>query len=53
MVPLKDLEEVKLKLKILEGKRAEDRERIKDLERLKGDNEQLMLAKSKLTGTSS
>jgi hypothetical protein len=55
MVPLKDLEEVKMKLKILEGKRAEDRDRIgavtKDLEKLKSDNEQLVLAKSKLSGT--
>jgi dynactin 1 len=50
MVPLKDFEETKLKLKILEGKRAEDRERLKDYEKLKNEVEQLQLTKSKLSG---
>ncbi|CAG8532048.1 11587_t:CDS:10 [Diversispora eburnea] len=47
-VPLKDYEELRLKLKILENKRTEDREKIRELEKYKSEAEQFMIIKPKL-----
>ncbi|RHZ46581.1 hypothetical protein Glove_613g13 [Diversispora epigaea] len=47
-VPLKDYEELRLKLKILENKRTEDREKIRELEKFKSEAEQFMIIKPKL-----
>jgi dynactin 1 len=48
---MKEFEEVRLKLKILEGKRAEDREKYKDYPRIKAELEQLNIIKGKMTGS--
>ncbi|CAG8570721.1 1450_t:CDS:10 [Paraglomus brasilianum] len=48
MVPLKDYEELRLKLKILENKRAEDREKMRETEKMKQEAEQFLSVKPKL-----
>ncbi|CAH1761785.1 1197_t:CDS:10, partial [Entrophospora sp. SA101] len=48
MIPLKDYEELRLKLKILENKRQEDREKLRENEKLKVEAEQFLLIKPKL-----
>ena len=50
MVPLKDYEELRLKLKILENKRAEDREKMRETEKMKQEAEQFLSVKPKLQG---
>ncbi|CAG8551228.1 227_t:CDS:10, partial [Funneliformis mosseae] len=47
-VPLKEYEELRLKLKILENKRQEDREKIRETEKMKVEAEQFLSAKPKL-----
>lgn len=49
MVPFKDFEELRLRLKLLEAKRMEDRERIREFEKLKSDAEQFQVSKTRLT----
>lgn len=51
MTSSRELEELRLKVKWLEQKRLEDKERSKDGEKLKMENEQLLAAKGKLSGT--
>lgn len=51
-VPLQVHEEIVAKLRILETKRAEERERIKDLERYKEEAEGYLQHRPKLQGTS-
>ncbi|KAG1147474.1 hypothetical protein G6F37_004057 [Rhizopus arrhizus] len=48
MVPLKDYEELRLKLKILETKRQEDRERYREHEKVKEEAEQFLTLRNKL-----
>ncbi|CAO3626644.1 unnamed protein product [Cunninghamella echinulata] len=48
MVPLKDYEELRFKLKILEGKRQEDRERFREHEKIKEEAEQFLTLRNKL-----
>ncbi|RCI05266.1 hypothetical protein CU098_009430 [Rhizopus stolonifer] len=48
MVPLKDYEELRLKLKILETKRQEDRERQREHEKVKEEAEQFLTLRNKL-----
>jgi dynactin 1 len=48
MVPLKDYEELRMKLKILETKRQEDRERHRENEKIKEEAEQFLTLRSKL-----
>lgn len=50
-MPHREFEELRLRLKILESKRAEDRERMKDYERVKNEKDQLTMMQSKLTST--
>jgi dynactin 1 len=50
MVPLKDYEELRLKLKILESKRQEDRERYREHEKVKEEAEQFLTLRNKLQG---
>jgi dynactin 1 len=50
MVPLKDYEELRFKLKILEGKRQEDRERFREHEKIKEEAEQFLTLRNKLQG---
>lgn len=50
MVPLKEYEELKIKLRILETKRTEDRERIRDAEKAKEESEQFLNIRTKLQG---
>ena len=50
-VSLKSHEELKLRMKILESKRAEDREKLKELDKAKEEAKRLTEANSKLTGT--
>jgi dynactin 1 len=50
MVPLKDYEELRLKLKILETKRQEDRERYREHEKVKEEAEQFLTLRNKLQG---
>ncbi|KAI8061430.1 dynein associated protein-domain-containing protein [Gongronella butleri] len=47
-VPLKDFEELRLKLKILEYKRHEDRERYREHEKIKEEAEQFLTLRNKL-----
>ncbi|KAF9110823.1 hypothetical protein BGX27_005836 [Mortierella sp. AM989] len=47
-VPLKEYEELKIKLRILEAKRTEDREKIRDAEKAKEDSEQFLSIRTKL-----
>ncbi|KAG0253188.1 hypothetical protein DFQ27_007619 [Actinomortierella ambigua] len=47
-VPLKDYEELRIKLRILEAKRTEDRERLKEAERIKEESEQFQSMRPKL-----
>jgi chromosome segregation ATPase len=47
-VPLKDYEELRMKLKILETKRQEDRERHRETEKVKEEAEQFLTLRSKL-----
>lgn len=51
MVPLKEYEELKIKLRILETKRTEDRERIREAEKAKEESEQFLNIRTKLQGT--
>ncbi|KAI9323317.1 dynein associated protein-domain-containing protein [Dichotomocladium elegans] len=48
MVPLKDYEELRFKLKILEAKRQEDRERYREHEKVKEEAEQFLTLRNKL-----
>lgn len=48
MVPLKEYEELKIKLRILETKRTEDRERIREAEKAKEESEQFLNIRTKL-----
>ncbi|KAF9571027.1 hypothetical protein EC968_001114 [Mortierella alpina] len=48
MVPLKDYDELRIKLRILEAKRSEDRERIKEAEKAKEESEQFLNIRTKL-----
>ena len=48
MIPLKDYEELRLKLKILENKRQEDRERYREHEKVKEEAEQFLTLRNKL-----
>lgn len=48
MIPLKDYEELRMKLKILETKRQEDRERHRENEKIKEEAEQFLTLRSKL-----
>ncbi|KAL1934362.1 hypothetical protein VTP01DRAFT_6544 [Rhizomucor pusillus] len=48
MVPMKDYEELRLKLKILETKRQEDRERQREHEKVKEEAEQFLTLRNKL-----
>ncbi|KAG9063683.1 hypothetical protein KI688_003794 [Linnemannia hyalina] len=48
VVPLKEYEELKIKLRILETKRTEDRERIRDAEKAKEESEQFLNIRTKL-----
>lgn len=50
MVPMKDYEELRLKLKILETKRQEDRERQREHEKVKEEAEQFLTLRNKLQG---
>ena len=50
MVPLKDYEELRLKLKILENKRAEDREKMRETEMRRQEADQFLSVKPKLQG---
>jgi dynactin 1 len=50
MIPLKDYEELRLKLKILESKRQEDRERYREHEKVKEEAEQFLTLRNKLQG---
>lgn len=50
MIPLKDYEELRLKLKILESKRQEDRERYREHEKIKEEAEQFLTLRNKLQG---
>ncbi|KAG0017829.1 hypothetical protein BGZ81_010518 [Podila clonocystis] len=47
-VAMKDYEELRIKLRILEGKRAEDRERIREAEKSKEESEQFLSIRTKL-----
>lgn len=47
-VPMKDYEELRMKLKILETKRQEDRERHRENEKIKEEAEQFLTLRSKL-----
>ncbi|KAG1227471.1 hypothetical protein G6F35_002586 [Rhizopus arrhizus] len=47
-VPLKDYEELRFKLKILENKRQEDRERFREHEKIKEEAEQFLTLRNKL-----
>ncbi len=47
-VPLKDYEELRFKLKILENKRHEDRERFREHEKVKEEAEQFLTLRNKL-----
>ncbi|CAG8719003.1 13213_t:CDS:2, partial [Acaulospora colombiana] len=47
-VSLKEYDELRLKLKILENKRQEDRERMRELDKFKSEAEQFMAVKPKL-----
>ena len=49
-VPLKDYEELRFKLKILENKRHEDRERFREYEKVKEEAEQFLTLRNKLQG---
>ncbi|CAO3607813.1 unnamed protein product [Mucor hiemalis] len=48
MIPLKEYEELRLKLKILESKRQEDRERYREHEKVKEEAEQFLTLRNKL-----
>ncbi|KAF7727233.1 hypothetical protein EC973_007846 [Apophysomyces ossiformis] len=48
MIPLKEYEELRLKLKILETKRQEDRERYREHEKVKEEAEQFLTLRNKL-----
>ena len=50
MVPLKDYEELRFKLKVLEAKRQEDRERYREHEKVKEEAEQFLTLRNKLQG---
>nr|CAG8434267.1 15014_t:CDS:2 [Entrophospora candida] len=47
-IPLKDYEELRLKLKILENKRQDDREKFRENEKLRAEAEQFLSVKPKL-----
>ncbi|KAG0047137.1 hypothetical protein BGZ83_007752 [Gryganskiella cystojenkinii] len=47
-VPLKEYEELRIKLRILESKRGEDREKLKEAERVKEESEQFLSHRTKL-----
>ncbi|KAF9424168.1 hypothetical protein BGZ94_008072, partial [Podila epigama] len=47
-VPLKDYEELRIKLRILEAKRGEDRERVREAEKAKEESEQFLSIRTKL-----
>lgn len=48
MVPLKMYEELRVKLKILEGKRQEEREKLKEAEKAKEEAENFLAIRTKL-----
>lgn len=48
MVPLKDYEELRFKLKILENKRHEDRDKFREHEKIKEEAEQFLTLRNKL-----
>ncbi|KAF8982492.1 hypothetical protein BGZ46_001161 [Entomortierella lignicola] len=48
MIPLKEYEELRIKLRILEGKRTEDREKLRDAEKAKEESEQFLSIRTKL-----
>ena len=50
VVPLKDYEELRFKLKILETKRQEDRERYREHEKIKEEAQQFLTLRNKLQG---
>ena len=50
---MKDYEELRLKLKILEAKRQEDRERHRENEKVKEEAEQFLTLRNKLQGSAS
>lgn len=50
MISLKEYEELRLKLKILEAKRQEDRERYREHEKIKEEAEQFLTLRNKLQG---
>ncbi|KAF9353188.1 hypothetical protein BGX26_009024 [Mortierella sp. AD094] len=47
-VPLKEYEELRIKLRILEAKRTEDREKLRDAEKAKEESEQFLSIRTKL-----
>ncbi|KAF9434926.1 hypothetical protein BGZ76_007186 [Entomortierella beljakovae] len=47
-VPLKEHEELKIKLRILETKRTEDREKLRDAEKIREESEQFLSIRTKL-----
>lgn len=49
-VAMKDYEELRIKLRILEAKRGEDRERIREAEKAKEESEQFLSIRTKLQG---
>lgn len=49
-MPLRMFEELRMKYKLLEQGRQDDRERLKELERLKEDAESWVIARPKLQG---
>ncbi|KAI9106166.1 dynein associated protein-domain-containing protein [Phlyctochytrium arcticum] len=49
LVPMRDLEDLRIKVKHLELKRAEDRDRLIDLERLRTELDTALVARNKLT----
>jgi len=49
-VPLKEYDELRIKLRILETKRAEDREKLREAEKVKEESEQFLSHRTKLQG---
>ncbi|KAG0289079.1 hypothetical protein BGZ98_003991, partial [Dissophora globulifera] len=49
-VSLKEVEELRIKLRLLEAKRAEDREKMREAEKAKEESEQFLNIRSKLQG---
>ncbi|GJJ70132.1 dynactin 1 [Entomortierella parvispora] len=48
MVPVKEYDELRIKLRILETKRAEDREKLREAEKVKEESEQFLSHRTKL-----